>query len=916
MAPSWWSSSGAVKGYTAAQKASLKVRTLASGIGREREFARANSSWRLAFLNLDLFLLPLSLSLSLSPPLPKKKKAADAMLRESRSRSFEEEYEPLSSLGSGGAATVARCVHRASGAVVAAKRIPLSSSSTSTSSNSSSSTSSSSARQAALVELASLILLQGSPHTIELLDAIEEKADHKAAGEEGEGKTTNCVFLVTRLCAGGELFDSIVRKEHYCEREAALLVRSLASFLAAAHRVGVVHRDLKPENVMLLEKSSSSKSSSPTKAAAAAAAAVSASAAAAWPALAAPSSSLQRLPSRLCREASDVAAMLSACPPMRRPSLSGGERMINRRRTTGTGTAAREVTFLERRDEKQEEQEEEVPVAFSSSAAEESTFTSIEGRRRCSCLEREGIRVIDLGCAALFDPSSALSSSAAAAADAPSPFSTSTIPSSSSSKTPSLKKMIGTPYYAAPEVLPHSPFPLKGAASDVWSLGVIAFVLLSGRPPFGGRDDAEVARRVAVGKFSFRGEAWSSVSDAAKSAISSMLEKDPSRRATAAQVLESEWLSLSASKDSEKEKETEAGSAAAVVPAASAATSSSSSSSSAAANSRLRARIRAFAAESKLHAVAALALTRTVSGAEGAAQLREMILLQEEASEEEEEESEEEESSDGDGEGESIRPRLRGGGAAVVPSIRKKLPPSSSSYRCSAPGGFEVERKKNGGKGSAPVTPRAAAANKGASKTLGGLLRRTLTLGASSAAAAAALAAAAAALPPGCRECETCGGIVVESEEGEEKEEGGEEKEGAEAFLEGLLERGREEGSHLQPPPPALLRTQTTVGAERAAELAFAALDADGDGWLCVEDLLRAGREEGGGGEGETEGEGEEARGEKSEKKNRSGGCSSLLMTRAEAFACVAEASAFNADASQPGKVDFEGFKRVLWRRG
>ena len=876
------------------------------------------------FLNLNLFN-----SLSLSRTI---KKAADAMLRESRSRSFEDEYEPLSSLGSGGAATVARCVHRASGAVVAAKRIPLSSSSSSTSSSSSSS-----ARQAALVELASLILLQGAPHAIELLDSIEEKADHKAAAAAGEGEgqgevveTTNCVFLVTRLCAGGELFDSIVSKEHYCEREAALLVRSLASFLAAAHRVGVVHRDLKPENVMLLAKSSSppsSKSSSPmTKAATAAAAA-----AAAWPAPAAapPSSSLQRLPSRLCREASDVAAMLSACPPMRRPSFSGGERMINRRRTTGTGTAAREVAFLER--EGQAEEEEEFPVV---SSAESDSTASIEGRRRCSCLEREGIRVIDLGCAALFDPSCLVSSSADAA---PSPFS-STSTSSSSSKNPgSLKKMIGTPYYAAPEVLPHSPFPLKGAASDVWSLGVIAFVLLSGRPPFGGRDDAEVARRVAVGRFSFKGKAWDGVSDAAKAAISSMLEKDPSRRATAAQVLESEWLSLSASKEKEAERETE--SAAAVVPAIAAAVNSTSSSSAAAANnSRLRARIRAFAAESKLHAAAALALTRTVSGVEGAAQLREMILLQEEASEEEEEEEESggeegEESSDGDGDGdggESLRPRLGGGGAAVVPSVRRKQPPPSSSYRCSAPGGLEVEKKKNNnGKGSAPVTPRAAAAavaSKGASKSLGGLLRRTLTLGASSAAAAAALAAAAAALPPGCRECETCGGIVIESEEEEGEEE---EKEGAEAVLEGLLERGSGGssgsgsggGRGSQPPCSTLLRTQTTVGAERAAELAFAALDADGDGWLCVEDLLRAGREEGEGEGGEGEAGGEGGQGGHGEKKNEkrkgNGGCSSsLLMTREEALACVAEASAFNADASQPGKVDFDGFKRVLWRRG
>ena len=894
-------------------------------------------------------------SLSVSLTLPSRPstlktaffKAADSMLRESRSRSFEDEYEPLSSLGSGGAATVARCVHRASGAVVAAKRIPLASSGSGSSSSSSSSPSSS-ARQAALVELASLILLQGAPHAIELLDAIEEKGEKggdRGGAEAGGGgpscSSRNCVFLVTRLCAGGELFDSIVSKEHYCEREAALVVRSLAAYLAAAHRVGVVHRDLKPENVMLLA-SSSSKNSSPTKAAAA------------WPAppppttttFAAapvpPAASLQRLPSRLCREASDVAAMLSACPSMRRSSFSG-ERTAARRRTTGAGT--KEAAFFE--------EEEDVPFAVA--VEPEAASSSIEGRRRCSCLEREGIRVIDLGCAALFDPTSCcFSSSSAAAADA-FPNSTPTIPSSAAasaaSKAPgqSLKKMVGTPYYAAPEVLPNSPFPLRGAASDVWSLGVIAFVLLSGRPPFGGRDDAEVARRVAAGKFSFRGGAWAGVSEAAKSAISSMLEKDPSRRATAAQVLEGEWLLLSSEKTKKEEEEEDEESAAGAAAAAAAAPFSSSSSN--AASTRLRARIRAFAAESKLHAIAAVALTRTVSGAEGAAQLREMILLHEGLSESSsEEEEKEEESDDGDDDGKSVAaPRIGGGGAAVVPSSeRRDVPPFS--HRCSAPGGLEGEQKKNSNNNrSAPGTPRAAAgAGKGG---LGGLLRRTLTLGGASANTAAALAAAAAALPPGCTECETCGGIVVVEGEGEEEGERREEQgrggggggaaagAGAEAFLEGLLLGGRPEpdpaaaplppsssGAAPPPPPPPppapLLRTQTTVGPERAAELAFAALDADGDGWLCVEDLLRAA---GGAGAEEEEGNGKGGEGDEAErrKKKKRGGASSggALMTREEALACIAEARKANASHEKEGeahrrdRMDFDGFKKVLWRQ-
>ncbi|WRX30389.1 Protein kinase domain - like 10 [Theobroma cacao] len=58
------------------------------------------------------------------------------------------------------------------------------------------------------------------------------------------------VHLVMELCAGGELFDRIVAKGHYSEREAVKLIKTIVGVVEACHSLGVMHRDLKPENFL------------------------------------------------------------------------------------------------------------------------------------------------------------------------------------------------------------------------------------------------------------------------------------------------------------------------------------------------------------------------------------------------------------------------------------------------------------------------------------------------------------------------------------------------------------------------------------------------------------------------------------------------------------------------------------------
>jgi calcium-dependent protein kinase len=78
--------------------------------------------------------------------------------------------------------------------------------------------------------------LAGHPNVVKLIGVYEDRQH---------------IHLVMELCSGGELFDRIIQRGHYTEKDASELIRTIVTVVAHCHAMGVIHRDLKPENFLL-----------------------------------------------------------------------------------------------------------------------------------------------------------------------------------------------------------------------------------------------------------------------------------------------------------------------------------------------------------------------------------------------------------------------------------------------------------------------------------------------------------------------------------------------------------------------------------------------------------------------------------------------------------------------------------------
>ncbi|XP_018410670.1 PREDICTED: myosin light chain kinase, smooth muscle-like [Nanorana parkeri] len=117
-----------------------------------------------------------------------------------------------------------------------------------------------------------------------------------------------------------------------------------------------------------------------------------------------------------------------------------------------------------------------------------------------------------------------------------------------------LKVLHGTAEFVAPEVIAYEPV---GFTTDMWSLGVICYILLCGESPFQGENDMETLRNITSGSWDFDDETDAILSDSAKDFIRRLLQKNMRSRLTAEQAMDHPWIkdkNISSTKTLPKER--------------------------------------------------------------------------------------------------------------------------------------------------------------------------------------------------------------------------------------------------------------------------------------------------------------------------------------------------------------------------
>ncbi|KAF2612958.1 hypothetical protein F2Q70_00009780 [Brassica cretica] len=323
------------------------------------------------------------------------------------------------------------------------------------------------------------------------------------------------VHLVMELCSGGELFDRIIQRGHYTERKAAELARTIVGVLETCHSLGVMHRDLKPENFLFVSKEEDSLLKTidfglsmffkPDEVF---------TDVVGSPYYVAPEVLRKRYGSESDVWSAGVIVyiLLSGVPPFWAETEQGifeqvlhGDLDFSSDPWPSISEGAKDlVQKMLVRDPKRRLTAHQVLchpwVQIDGVAPDKPLDSAVLSRMKqfsaMNKFKKMALRVFT--------------------------------------------DVVGSPYYVAPEVLRKR----YGSESDVWSAGVIVYILLSGVPPFWAETEQGIFEQVLHGDLDFSSDPWPSISEGAKDLVQKMLVRDPKRRLTAHQVLCHPWVQI------------------------------------------------------------------------------------------------------------------------------------------------------------------------------------------------------------------------------------------------------------------------------------------------------------------------------------------------------------------------------------
>ena len=107
------------------------------------------------------------------------------------------------------------------------------------------------------------------------------------------------------------------------------------------------------------------------------------------------------------------------------------------------------------------------------------------------------------------------------------------------------RKVFGSPYYLAPEIYDKN----YNEKCDLWSCGIILYILLSARPPFGGEEDEEIIESVKLGRYDLESSPFNSLTPNCLDLLKKLLTIDPKQRISAQEALEHKWFKYHDSKE-------------------------------------------------------------------------------------------------------------------------------------------------------------------------------------------------------------------------------------------------------------------------------------------------------------------------------------------------------------------------------